>query len=203
MSNLLRTSLVFAAALAAGSASAEPSTNPHSAPKGAYTLDSRHTILTFCIKHMGISSYCGRFNNVTGTLDFNGSQPEKATAKISVDVTSIDTPSDPLDDKLKKEFFETDKFATATYEATSVTVGADNKGKINGNLTLHGVTKPLVLNATFNGGTKDAFRDAYRIGFSAEATFKHEDFNFPSVAWRSFIGDEVTLTIDAEFASGK
>lgn len=202
MTKLLRVSLVFAVALT-GPALAEPSTNPHSAPKGVYALDSSHTILTFCIKHMGISSYCGRFNKVSGTLDFNGSQPEKATAKITVDVNSLDTPSDALNQKLPKEFFETAKFPTATYEATSVTVDGENKGKINGNLTLHGVTKPLALNTTFNGGTKDAFRDAYRIGFSAETSFKHADFDFPNVAWRSFIGDEITLYIDAEFASGK
>lgn len=203
MSNFLRASLLFALALGAGPAFADVSTNPHSAPKGVYTLDSRHTILTFCIKHMGISNYCGRFNNVTGTLDFLGSQPEKATAKFTIDVNSLDTPSDALNQKLPKEFFETDKFATATFEVKSVTVDGENKGKINGELTLHGVTKPLVLTASFNGGTKDAFRDAYRIGFTAAGSFKHADFNFPNVAWRSFIGDEVTISVDAEFASGK
>lgn len=203
MSNLLRTSLVFAGALTIAPAFADVSTDAKSAPKGNYKLDPRHTILTFCIQHMGISSYCGRFNSVSGTLSFDGSQPEKSKAKITVDVTSFDTTSDELDQKVPKEFFETAKFPTATFDVTSIKVEEGNKGKITGNFTLHGVTKPLVLNATFNGGLKDPFRDAYRIGFSAETSFKHDDFNFPKVGWRQFVGDEVTLYIDAEFGSEK
>jgi polyisoprenoid-binding protein YceI len=199
----LRASLVFAAALAAGPALADVSSDAKSAPKGKYKLDSNHTILTFCIKHMGISSYCGRFNKVTGSLDFDGSQPTKSTAKITVDVASFDTTSDELDKKVPKDFFEVDKFPTAAFEVKSIKVDGGNKGKITGDFTLHGVTKPLVLNATFNGGLKDPFRDAYRIGFSAETSFKHDDFNFPKVGWRQFVGDEVTLYIDAEFGSEK
>lgn len=181
----------------------EVSTNPLNAPKGKYKTDPNHTGVLFCIRHNGISTYCGRFNGVTGTLSFSGNLPEKSALIVEIDVNSIDTPSDKLDADLKATFFETAKFPTATFKSTAIKVTGKNAGEITGDLTLHGVTKPVTLKATFNGGKMHAFANSYVVGFSATATLKHADFAFPAVAWRSFIGDDVTLTIDTEMLAEK
>lgn len=194
-----RTLLLAAAAVAlALPAFADVSTNPQSAPKGKYSLDPRHTTVTFCIVHMGVSNYCARFNSASGTVTFNGAQPEKSSAKVRVDVASIDTPVDKLDDELRNSFFETAKFPTATFDSSSIKVTGENSGEIEGALTLHGVTKDIVLKTVFNGGREHPMNGKRMLGFSASTTLNLADFAFPDVAWRGFVGDEVTLYIETE-----
>jgi polyisoprenoid-binding protein YceI len=157
----------------------------------------------FCIRHNGISDYCGRFNAASGSMTFNGGQPEKSSVAIEIDVNSLDTPSDKLDGELKASFFETAKFPKATFNSTGIKVTGKNEGEITGDLTLHGVTKPVTLKTTFGGGKMHAFANTYVVGFSAMAKLKHADFGFPEVVWRSFIGDEVTLYIETEMLAEK
>ncbi len=186
------------AAFTAPAALADVSMNPLKAPTGKYTLDPNHTLVTFCIKHMGVSTYCGRFNTVSGTAVFNGSQPAKSSTKVSIEVASVDTTSDKLDGILRDAFFETAKFPTATFESTSIKKTGDDTADITGKLTLHGATKPVTLKTTFNGGREHPIAGTYLLGFSAETTLKRADFAFPDVAWSVFVGDEVTLTIAVE-----
>jgi polyisoprenoid-binding protein YceI len=202
---MLRSSLIAAllATTALPALADEVSTNPQSAPKGKYKVDPNHTSVLFCIRHNGISDYCGRFNTVSGSMTFNGSQPEKSSVSVEIDVNSVDTPSDKLDGELKSSFFETAKFPTATFKSTAIKVTGTNEGEITGNLTLHGVTKPVTLKATFGGGKMHAFANTYVVGFSGTTKFKHGDFGFPAVVWRSFIGDEVTLYLESELLAEK
>jgi polyisoprenoid-binding protein YceI len=202
---MLRSPLIAAllATTALPAFAGEVSTNPQSAPKGKYKVDPSHTSVLFCIRHNGIADYCGRFNTVSGSMSFNGGQPEKSSVSVEIDVNSLDTPSDKLDGELKSSFFETAKFPTATFKSTSVKVTGKNEGEIAGNLTLHGVTKPVTLKATFGGGKMHAFADTYVVGFSGTATFKHADFAFPAVVWRSFIGDDVTIYFESELLAEK
>lgn len=182
---------------------ADVSVNPQSAPKGSYTLEPKHTIVTFCIRHMGISNYCGRFNTASGKISFNGAQPAKSSANVEIRIDTLDTPSDELDSKLLADFFEAKKFPTAKFVSKSVTVTGNNAGVIDGDLTLHGQTRPVSLATTFNGGKIHPFANAYVIGFSARTTIKLDAFSFPDVAWKSFIGEEVELTIESEFIAEK
>lgn len=202
---MLRSSLIAAllATTALPAFADDVSMNPLSAPKGKYKADPSHTSVMFCIHHNGISNYCGRFNGITGTLTFSGNQPEKSSLTVEIDVNSIDTPSDKLDTELKTSFFETAKFPTATFKSTAIKVTGKNEGEITGDLTLHGVTKPVTLKATFGGGKQHPLANTYVIGFSGTAKIKHADFAFPSVIWRSFIGDEVTLTFESELQAEK
>jgi polyisoprenoid-binding protein YceI len=198
--------LLIAAAIAvlsAPAAFADVSKNPLSAPTGKYTLDPNHTLVTFCITHMGVSTYCGRFNTISGTAVFNGSQPEKSSVKVVIDVASVDTTSDKLDGTLRDAFFETAKFPTATFESTAIRKTGENTGEITGKLTLHGVTKPVTLKTTFNGGREHPINGQYLVGFSAATTLKHADFSFPDVTWGVFVGDEVSLTIAVEMRADK
>lgn len=179
------------------------STNPQSAPKGNYALEPGHTIVMFCIRHMGISNYCGRFSKSEGRISFNGSQPERATANVRVRIDSLDTPSRELNVKLLADFFETGTHPEASFISKGIRVTGTNTGVITGDLTLHGRTRPVELQTTFNGGQMHPFANAYVIGFSARTTIRIDDFGFPDVAWRSFIGDEVELTIESEFIAEK
>lgn len=200
----MRIALASAACLAAFvPAIAGVSMNPQSAPKGSYTIDPNHTSVSFCIPHMGLSNYCGRFGGATGKIVFNGSQPDRSKASINVDVTGIDTPSAKLNDELKRSFFETDKFPKASFVSKAITLTGKATADITGDLTLHGVTKPITLHATFNGGLQHPLENTYAIGFSATTKIKISDFSFPDVDWNIFVGNEVTLAIEAEFLAEK
>src|SRR5438128_11346250 len=119
---MLRRALLVAVVLGVSSLPvlAEVSKNPQSARKGAYDADPNHTVITFCTSHMDISTYCGRFKKTTGKLAFNGSQPERSTLTVTIDLNSVDTTSDELNNKLRKELFKTDKNPTATFTSTAI-----------------------------------------------------------------------------------
>lgn len=200
----MRIALASAAFLAAlAPASAGVSMNPQSAPKGSYTVDPNHTSVTFCIRHMGISNYCGRFGSASGKIVFNGSQPDRSSATIDIGVTGVDTPSAKLNDELKRSFFETDKFPKASFVSKKILLTGKTTADITGDLTLHGVTKPVTLHTTFNGGMQHPLANAYALGFAATARISIVDYSFPDVDWNIFIGDDVTLSIDAEFIAEK
>ena len=185
--------------LGAGSAIADVSKNPQSAPKGAYELVQRHSLVTFCIRHLEISNYCGWFPKLSGTLHFNGSQPANSSVEVTIDLTKTQTRSDELDGRLRDDMFEVEKFGTAMFKSTAVKITGPNQGEITGDLTLHGVTKPVTLKTTFNGGEPNPLGQGHLVGFSAETTIKLADFGLANVAWKVFVGDEVTLTIETEF----
>jgi polyisoprenoid-binding protein YceI len=188
--------------LAAWPVAADISTNALSAPKGTYRIDPPHAVVMFCIPHFGgTSNYCGWFAGVTGSLQFNGAQPEKSAIEATVDLKRVQTRSDELDQRLRDDLFEIAKFGTATFKSTAVKVTGKNSGEITGDLTLHGITKPVTLKATFNGGQPRPIGSGYVIGFSAAGSVKLADFALTGVAWKVFVGDEVTLRIEAEFVN--
>lgn len=180
---------------------ADVSTNPQSAPKGAYEQNSSHTVVTFCTVHMDVSTYCGRFKNTTAKLNWNGAQPDKSTVTASIDLTSVDTPSDALNQKLKNELFS--KGPTATFTSKAVKVNGNNEGTITGDFSINGVTKPVTLNVKFNGGKPFPFGDKYLIGFSATGSFKRSDFGLTEMQGQQFASDLVNLEIEIEFLQVK
>lgn len=168
--------LIAAAGLAALPALADVSKNPQTAPKGRYDVDPPHAVVMFCIPHFGsTSNYCGWFPKVAGTLQFNGAQPEKSSLEASIDLARVQTRSDELDQRLRDDFFETPKFATATFKSTAVKVTGPNQGEITGDLTLHGVTKEVAIDASFVGGGKDPW-GGERVGFTGTTKLTLADF---------------------------
>ena len=133
--------LIAALRLAAFPAAADVSTNPQSAPKGVYELSNGHSLITFCIKHVGISNYCGWFPKISGKLHFNGSQPQASRVDVSIDLSAVQTRSDELDGRLRNDLFETAKFGTATFKTNGSKITGTNQGDVEGDLTLHGVTR--------------------------------------------------------------
>ncbi len=193
----------FALVTLTGSGSAE-STDAKQAPTGSYALETRHSQVLFAIPHLGITSYFGRFDKLSGNLNYNSGAPEKSSVNITIDMTSIDVPSHELVGELAgTSVFNTAQFPTATFKSTSVTRTGPGTGTITGDLTMHGVTKPVTLDVTFGGVTQDPFLNADDIGFHATATVKRTDFGITGMVWEGIVGNEVKLVIEAMFQHKK
>jgi polyisoprenoid-binding protein YceI len=174
------------------------------APSGSYALETRHTQVLWGISHLGISDFYGRFEKLSGTLNFNATAPEKSAVNITIQMSSISTPVGPLTTELQGPgMFDAQQFPRATFKSTSIQRTGPTTGKILGDLTLHGVTKPVTLDATFGGGTVDPLSGNYDIGFHATTTVKRTDFGIQGVALDSFVGDDVKLIIEALFIQQK
>jgi polyisoprenoid-binding protein YceI len=181
------------------------SQDPSHAPTGAYQLETAHSQLLFSVLHIGLTDYYGRFDKLSGTLSFDSHQPEKSSVSITIDMSSIDTPSKELERELTgSSFFDTKQFATANFKSTSITRTGPNTGRIAGDLTLKNVTKPVTLDVTFNGGEKNPMNDAYALGFRGTATIKRSDFGLTGMIWEPFLSnDDVQLIIEAMFQHKK
>src|SRR5580693_3004640 len=105
------------------------------APSGTYNLDPSHSQLLFSIAHLGLTDYYGRFDRLSGNLNFDPRNPEKSGVAITVDTSSVDTPSGGVNDELKGTVFGIRAFPTATFKSTSVTRTGPDTGRIDGNLT--------------------------------------------------------------------
>jgi len=168
-------------------------------PAATYTIDPRHTQIIFGIQHMGLSTFYGRFGHVTGTLVFDPAQAIKSTLNVAIDMTNIQTHVDELDKELSNSVFHADKFPTATFVSTGITKTGENAGTVTGNLTIDGVTKPVTLNVTFNGGRNSPMPlQPYRIGFDATTVVKRSDFGLTKMMWSGLVGDDVHLRIECE-----
>jgi polyisoprenoid-binding protein YceI len=181
------------------------STDPRHAPTGSYRLDPRHTQIQFAIAHLGITDFLGRFDKAAGTLSFNASNPEKSSVSIAIDLTTLDTQNKPLNSELMgPDILDVSKASEATFKSTSIVRSGTNTGKITGDLTIKGITKPVTLDATFNGTTTDPFAPKTTlIGFHATTIVKRSDFNMTGTSWTGMVSDEVKLDIEAPFTLQK
>lgn len=173
-----------------------------SVPAGVYKLDPRHSQVVFGIRHMGISTFYGRFGKVSGLLNFDPAKPEQSTLNVQIETSAIDTHVPELDKELTAaNVFDSGKFPIAAFKVTGIERTGDKTGNITGTLTLRDITKPVTLSVTFNGGTPSPIPfKPYRIGFDATGTIKRSDFGLAErTIWSAMVGDSVTLTIEGEF----
>lgn len=174
-----------------------PSTSLQGVESGTYEIDDSHTSVNFGISHMGFSNYQGRFNKASGSLNFDAKAPEKSTLTITVAADSIDTNNAKLEGELKSaQWFDSAKFPTLTFTSSSIQKLSDTTGKVTGNLTLHGVTKPVTLDVTFNGGGMNPLANVAELGFSAKGTIKRSDFGISQ--YIPMVGDDVAISIETE-----
>ncbi len=177
---------------------AGPTTNLATVEGGDFVMDPAHTRLIFSYSHFGFSTSYGLFSEAGGKLHFDPKAPANGTLDVSVNLNGIDTTVPKLDEHLKSAaFFDVAKYPTATFKSTKVVVTGPNTGTITGALTLHGVTRPVVLDATFNGAGVNPVTKAYVLGFNAVGHVKRSDFGM--AAYVPAVGDDVTLTISTEF----
>ena len=190
-------------------AEAAPAAPKSTAPAGAYTLDPSHASVTFKVKHLGFSNYTAGFDKIAGKLTFDPANPAAMAVEATIDVNSLDLNTPPAgfhDELMSAMFFESAKFPTITFKSTKVEVTGADTAKVTGDLTLHGVTKPVTLDTTFNGGWAANAFDGARAGFSAHTVLKRSDFGMtsgiPAPGTSMGVSDEVEVSIEAEFGSG-
>jgi polyisoprenoid-binding protein YceI len=162
-----------------------------------WTADPAHSQVSFSIRHMGISTVRGHFS-VTASIAYNDADITKSTVNATIDVSSVDTGESGRDtDIIGAAWFDTTHFHNATFVSTSVAKSGDHL-TINGNLTLHGVTKPVVLQAEGPSGPITGPDHRPHAGFTATTTIKRTDFGIGSNFPAAMVGDEVKLDIDLE-----
>lgn len=167
-----------------------------------WDIDHSHSTVGFRIKHMVIARVNGTFENWSGTLAFDPQDPTASSVNVTVDVASIDTRNAERDAHLRSgDFFDTETYPEMTFASTAVeTVDADNF-RVTGDLTLHGVTRPIVLDVEFGGRVTDPWGND-RIGFTAKGKIDRKEFG---LTWNAaletggvLVGETVDITIELE-----
>jgi polyisoprenoid-binding protein YceI len=169
-------------------------------------VDKPHTSLTFRVNHMGFSQFTGRFTNVDANLRFDPTRIAASSVTVTVDPKSISTDNAPggfLDTIAGEQLLDATKYPQMTFVSRSVEPTGATTFRINGELTLHGVTKPVTLQARYNGGYAGMTYDPHaRVGFSATGSFKRSDFGISfgiPAPGKLGVGDEVQVTLESEF----
>jgi polyisoprenoid-binding protein YceI len=187
---------VFAVTMIATPAFAQMSSDPAMAPAGAYHLDKKHASVTLKLSHMGLSYYTMRFDGIDAGYTYDPANPAASQINVSIDPKSIDTDSPSFNTEIADQFLEAGKYPTITFVSTAVHPGSGGKGEVVGNLTFHGVTRPVTLDVVFNGSGLGMMKEQ-RMGFSGIATIKRSDFGVTK--YIPLVGDEVTVLIETEF----
>lgn len=167
-----------------------------------WTIDPAHSEVGFAVKHMMVSTVRGRFSDVAGTIEFDEANPEATKIVAEIDATSIDTRNEQRDNHLRSpDFFGTETHRKITFVSKRVEKTGDNQFKVTGDLTIRGVTREVVLDATYEGTHPDPW-GGVRAGFSATTSINRHDFG---VSWNQAIesggvvvGDTVKITLEIE-----
>jgi polyisoprenoid-binding protein YceI len=171
------------------------------AAASTWELDPNHTESSFVVKHLMVSNVRGQFGKTTGTVVQDDKDLTKSKADITIDATTINTRVDKRDAHLKSpDFFDVEKFPTITFKSTKITKGEGNTLKAEGDLTIHGVTKPVVLNVEY---TPETLAGGKTIrGLTATTKINRKDFglnwNRTIEAGGVMVGEEVAITVEAE-----
>ena len=167
-----------------------------------YKIDPSHSSVVFRVKHLAISYVPGRFTDLSGTFSFDPNNVAASKAAASVAVPSVNTADAKRDEHLKgPDFFDAAKYKDMTFSTTSIEPVSAENFKAHGNLTIRGVTKPVVLDVTFGGTAKDPWGNE-RAAFTATTKINRKDFG---LTWSKAIetgalvvGDEVNITLEIE-----
>ncbi len=164
----------------------------------SYQFDPMHTNIVWHASHFGFSSPSGHFGIKEGKLVLDEKSPDKSEVNVTIDASSLVTGFDKFDDHLKGEdFLDTAKFPEAVFKSTKVELSGDSKtAKVSGDFTLHGVTKPVVLDVTLNKMGEHPMNQKKTVGFSATTTIKRSEFGIEK--YTPGVSDDVTISIEAE-----
>ncbi len=168
-----------------------------------WNMDKAHSQIFFAITHMGVNTITGNFGTVSATLTSAKDDFSDAVVEFTADVNSLNTFNEQRNTHLKSaDFFDATQFGTLSFKSTSFTKSGDKTYTVAGNLTLHGVTKPVTLTATFNGTTVNPMNKKTVAGFKVTGTIKRSDFNVGDPKFAGFLGDDVALDANTEFVKG-
>lgn len=164
----------------------------------SYQLEKTHVDLLFTINHAGFTQKHGSFRKLDAALQYEPRSPENSRITVTVETASLDTGDADRDRDVRGEkFLDVAKFPQMRFVSTKVTPGPNQTLRVEGSLTLHGITKPLTLQATLNKAAPSPFDKRPTLGFSASGSLKRSDFGISTYA--PLIGDVVNIQIDAEF----
>ena len=169
---------------------------------GTWNIDPSHSAIAFSVRHMVVSKTRGRFTKWSGQLRFDAENPVVSSVEVTIDPASIDTADGQRDAHLRSaDFLDVEKFPTASFRSTKVEESDSGRYRITGDLTVHGVTKSVVLDVTYEGSGKDPW-GGERAGFSGSTSIDRKDFG---LRWNQaletggvLVGDKVELMLEIE-----
>jgi len=162
-----------------------------------YTIDPNHSQVRVGWNHFGFSNLEARFDTVAGTFTYDPDNVSASSVEATIDIGSLDSGVADLDEHLKSgDFFDAAKFGTATYKSTAVSAAGEGKLKVEGELTVHGVTKPVTLDVTVNKIGPHGMTKKPSAGFDATAALKRSDFGVGQYAPN--VSDEISVEITVE-----
>jgi polyisoprenoid-binding protein YceI len=181
---------------------------PAPAPAGAYSEDKAHSSLILRVNHLGFSHFTARFQRFDIRLQLDPARLNASRVTAHIDPNSLASDNAPagfLQMLAGPQLLDTARFPELSYRSTRVEPTGSNTLRIYGELTLHGVTRPVVLDATFNGGYSGHPMDPHaRVGFSAHGSFKRSEFGLgfgvPPPGTQFGVGDEIEVTIETELS---
>jgi polyisoprenoid-binding protein YceI len=166
-----------------------------------HTIDKAHSEATFQVRHL-LTKVRGRFSDFEGIIEYDANNPERSSVKATIQATSIDTNEPDRDTHLRSaDFFDVGVYPTLTFTSTRVTKKGAESFDVLGDLTIHGVTRPVTLHVSFLGKAKDPWGNE-RLGFEAETTINRKDFG---LTWNAaletggfLVGDEVKISLSVQ-----
>ena len=166
-----------------------------------YQIDPMHTYVLWHIDHFGFSNQAGKFIMVDGSLELDETKPENSKIKATIHMDKMATGIPKLEEHLKsKDFFDVAKYPTATFISDKINVTGKDTATIDGTLTMHGVSKPIVLDVKMLKFAMHPIKNKKSIGISATTTIKRSDFGITK--YTPMLGDEVKVEIGAEIDAG-
>jgi polyisoprenoid-binding protein YceI len=162
-----------------------------------YDIDANHTQINFSYRHFGFSDITDRFMQVSGVFNFDPAEPTKSSISVIIPMAGLSTGVPKLDEHLKSpDFFDAEKFPVATFKSSKVESAGSGRLKVNGDLSIHGVTRPVVLDVIVNKIGEHPMSKLPSAGFDASVTLKRSDFGVGNYA--PGVSDEVKLQITME-----
>jgi len=164
--------------------------------------DKAHSKLTFTVVHLGISDVQGLFQDFDVTISTSKADFSDGVFELTANVKSIDTEIEMRDNHLKSpDFFDAEKFDKITFKSTSIKPAGKNKYTLKGDLTMHGITKPVSMNLLYRGTVVNPMNKANVAGFQLTGVLKRSDFNIGPNFKAPMISDEVVIKADGEFST--
>jgi len=170
---------------------------PAAAETQSWNIDGAHSSAQFSVRHMGISTVRGAFTKLSGTVQYDATNPIKTTIDATIEAASVDTRVEMRDNDLRgPNFFDASKYPTLTFKSKKVEEAGPGKLKVTGDLTIHGVTKEVTLDVEGPSAPVKDPRGNLRVGASASTTINRSDFGVNGAA--AVVGNDVPITIDME-----
>jgi polyisoprenoid-binding protein YceI len=165
-------------------------------------IDPDHSVAGFAVRHLMIANVHGHFSKVTGTIHFDPSHVTHSSVEVTINATSICTGIKKRDEHLRSpDFFDVEKYPEIIFKSTSVEITGSNRCKVNGDLIIHGITHPVILEVEYFGPVKSP-HGATSIGFAAMTKINREDYG---MAWNEaveaggvMVGRDVLIVLDVE-----